>query len=417
MNKYLALALLFVSFSANAQLKVGSNGHVGIGTQDISSLLSIGEGKPSYTASFAFNNDNNGLFIKNRKTGITVQNHYSNGEECTGICVMPTSGSTNQTAIGIKALTGMSNSTNFGLCGVIPPIANGSIRQSAIFGSSSYAAEMQYAGTYAGYFHGDVRVVGALYANVLTPTASSSTGLSNVMLYSQEKPVSDLLSTVEMVEIRNENVEHSFNRKSDFQSEKTQDFLNGYQEFPLLSIEEQEKQNNTKMSSVKYGLAAEQLKDVYPELVYEDAEGNVSINYVEMVPLLVQSINELNARIKVLEEKNGVSTEKEVENTKMRFAESASIASDCNAEILCLYQNTPNPFTQSTSIKITIPSDVRNVCVQIFDMAGKRIKKIDVVERGQVAITVSSEGLTTGMYLYALIADGKVIDSKKMILN
>ena len=37
----------------------------------------------------------------------------------------------------------------------------------------------------------------------------------------------------------------------------------------------------TKLPSISYGLAADQLKEVFPELVYEDKDGNYSINYEE----------------------------------------------------------------------------------------------------------------------------------------
>ncbi len=54
------------------------------------------------------------------------------------------------------------------------------------------------------------------------------------------------------------------------------------------------------MASLGYGLAADQLRKVYPELVYEDQNGNMSINYIEMIPLLVQAINELKAEVEEL---------------------------------------------------------------------------------------------------------------------
>ena len=60
------------------------------------------------------------------------------------------------------------------------------------------------------------------------------------------------------------------------------------------------------LSPIQYGLDADQLKAVYPELVYEDDNGNVSINYVEMVPLLVQSIKELSTKVEMLEQQVGV---------------------------------------------------------------------------------------------------------------
>jgi len=50
-------------------------------------------------------------------------------------------------------------------------------------------------------------------------------------------------------------------------------------------------------------------------------------------------------------------------------------------------------------------------------MNGGLIKTIPINGNGNQAITVSGSSLTAGMYYYALIVDGKEIDTKKMILT
>ena len=114
--------------------------------------------------------------------------------------------------------------------------------------------------------------------------------------------------------------------------------------------------DQTEMAAVSYGLAADQLKAVYPELVYEDAKGNVSINYVEMIPLLVQSIRELNDRVSELESENA-ELRAVNENTEAKGRGNASsIAAD--VDILSLGQNVPNPFTDKTTIEVNIPGHI-----------------------------------------------------------
>ena len=69
---------------------------------------------------------------------------------------------------------------------------------------------------------------------------------------------------------------------------------------PIFTESELNAQTNyhiTKKGNAQGGLAADQLKAVYPELVCEDEKGNVGINYVEMVPLLVQCLNEQREEI------------------------------------------------------------------------------------------------------------------------
>ena len=44
----------------------------------------------------------------------------------------------------------------------------------------------------------------------------------------------------------------------------------------------------------------DKLKEAFPELVYEKEDGTTGVNYVEMIPILVQVINNLSDEIKVL---------------------------------------------------------------------------------------------------------------------
>ena len=166
-------------------------------------------------------------------------------------------------------------------------------------------------------------------------------------------------------------------------------------------------------TKVSYGLAADQLKEVYPNLVIEDEYGNVSINYVEMIPLLVQSINELNAKIAELEGGgNG-----NVELMARDRGNATGIDALDDTEVLSLAQNKPNPFSERTTIEVTIPESTTNAALFIYDMNGKQVKQINITERGKTNVSITSEGLEPGMFLYSLIADGKIVSTKKMILT
>ena len=54
-----------------------------------------------------------------------------------------------------------------------------------------------------------------------------------------------------------------------------------------------------------YGIPVDEMEKYYPELVYTTNDGKKGINYTEMIPLLLQSIKELNAKIEDLENKLG----------------------------------------------------------------------------------------------------------------
>lgn len=82
-----------------------------------------------------------------------------------------------------------------------------------------------------------------------------------------------------------------------------------------------------------------------------------------------------------------------------------------------LYQNTPNPFSQSTEIRYDLPLETLQAVIYIYDMSGLQIASYSITELGSGSITIPAGNLQAGMYLYSLIADGQVIDTKQMILT
>ena len=52
------------------------------------------------------------------------------------------------------------------------------------------------------------------------------------------------------------------------------------------------------------GVIAQEVEEIYPEFVHTDAEGMKSVNYSQMVAVLIESVKELNTRIESLEAEN-----------------------------------------------------------------------------------------------------------------
>ena len=164
-----------------------------------------------------------------------------------------------------------------------------------------------------------------------------------------------------------------------------------------------------------YALSAEELEEVLPDLVYTDKDGSKAINYVEMVPLLVQCINELNARLTAMD---GGSTKAETRASRAGTAaiEGTPIAGGNQKSQAVLYQNTPNPFTAQTEIRFSLPDNATNAYIYIFDMQGKMQKQIPVNPSMQ-SVTINGYELQAGIYLYSLVVGGQEIDTKRMILS
>ncbi len=82
-----------------------------------------------------------------------------------------------------------------------------------------------------------------------------------------------------------------------------------------------------------------------------------------------------------------------------------------------LLQNTPNPFDQSTKIQYFIPEDLGSAQMDIRNIKGELLETIQIKEGGFGSIEIAAESFAQGSYVYTLSVDGKLIDSKVMILT
>lgn len=128
-----------------------------------------------------------------------------------------------------------------------------------------------------------------------------------------------------------------------------------------------------------------------------------------MVPILVRSIQELKTEITELQNN---STSSNLQKAKSSTEDISSISKET-----ALYQNAPNPFSESTTITCYINDDANEASLYIYDMTGKQIDKKVISDKGDVSIKIEAGSLTAGMYIYSLVVDDKVIDSKRMILT
>jgi hypothetical protein len=84
---------------------------------------------------------------------------------------------------------------------------------------------------------------------------------------------------------------------------------------------------------------------------------------------------------------------------------------------LNLHQNQPNPFQRDTKITMDIPQTVKQATLYVYDLQGKTVQQQPIPGRGATSIVVEGGKLSSGVYLYMLIADGKATGVKRMILT
>ena len=82
-----------------------------------------------------------------------------------------------------------------------------------------------------------------------------------------------------------------------------------------------------------------------------------------------------------------------------------------------LMQNAPNPFSNETKIQFFIPDNIIIANLQIRDLSGKILQSYALGQRGIADVIVERKAFESGSYVYTLEVDGKIVDSKIMILT
>ncbi|MDR2085509.1 MAG: tail fiber domain-containing protein [Bacteroidales bacterium] len=179
-----------------------------------------------------------------------------------------------------------------------------------------------------------------------------------------------------------------------------------------------------------YGFIAQDVQKLFPDLVYADDEGMLSIDYIGMIPLLVTGLQEQQNMIE--NQKKEINILKEtlnllyetgkanfIDDIDSKSAQSLNLATQENThnEEMKVYQNAPNPFNMSTTITCYIPQKIKKVQLCVYNMQGTQIKCFTVSERGTVNVIIESGQLSSGTYTYLLIGDGKASEAKMMIVT
>lgn len=166
------------------------------------------------------------------------------------------------------------------------------------------------------------------------------------------------------------------------------------------------------------GFLAQEIRKSLPHLVSEDNQGYLSLNYIGLIPYLVDAIKEQNKQIEALQEQiQECCSVYATDDMKARSGGVETDASVNSADYASLEQNTPNPFHQQTVIAYTIPENCRNSSIHIYNLNGAELRSYAISQKGRGSITVDAGSLKAGMYLYTLICDGKEVATKKMILT
>ena len=157
---------------------------------------------------------------------------------------------------------------------------------------------------------------------------------------------------------------------------------------------------------IHYGFIAQEVKEIYPELVYQDKDGILGIDYVSFIPLIIEKLKNQNEAIDNLKQ----------EIASVKTININSLTSNNDRTLGELYQNYPNPFNKSTQIKFKLINNANTSWIYIYNLQGQQIKSYQINNAIEF-IEIKASELTPGIYLYSLVVDSKLIDTKTMILT
>jgi len=191
-----------------------------------------------------------------------------------------------------------------------------------------------------------------------------------------------------------------------------------------------------------FGFIAQEVETVFPNLVslqYSgsklDTTGSVvvpgvpvkALDYNSIIALAVKAIQELDKKVTAqdslisalnnqLQSCCSYNNERTSPSQTQQNNEAFQMEIHLNNGVkIYLGQNAPNPFIEHTVINFIVPTDAKQVAIQFFDQDGKEIQNISISQRGAGLLNVYGENLSAGLYTYALVIDGKVVSSKRMV--
>lgn len=187
-----------------------------------------------------------------------------------------------------------------------------------------------------------------------------------------------------------------------------------------------------------YGIIAQELEEVLPELVKEvatpaekDKDGNTvreaktykTVNYIGFIGILLANAQEQQQQLDEQQQLNET-LQQQVKDQQLQISELQKKSGTTGIDPLnnsgiagfSMNQNEPNPFTHETVIAYNLPLQINNAYMAVYDLTGKQVTTLPITQKGAASIKVTSEKLAAGIYIYSIVADGKVMDSKRMIV-
>lgn len=180
-------------------------------------------------------------------------------------------------------------------------------------------------------------------------------------------------------------------------------------------------------SGLHHGLIAQQLNEVFPELVSEqvfpaqydekshkliqEAVTYLGVNYIELIPVLISGMQEQQKQIEELK-----SSLNNLKTTTGSTSLSNTMESSHTPAGSYLLQNTPNPFSQVSEIRYMIDANVKSASIIVRNLNGNTLKSFDHLTPGAGAVSITAGSLPSGTCTYTLLIDGTPVETRNLVI-
>lgn len=285
-NIFLSFVMMLLTTVSRAQLLVNMDQKVGIGTETeyFQPILMVGD---------------HGLFADtcyNIGIGASPDVANKNNIGAEG-CINANSSFTSDKNFGVLGVIYNMNNThgrNYGVCGAVSPGAGNAYGGAGIYATCYtyyYSVPTNLQSVYAGFFAGVVGISSDLTASSLFTTSDSRLSDNIISLSGTRESGKSTLENLLSMDVIEYNLKPRLKEviPEDVSPEKTEELR---KELEYLKQEEQ------KMTARRhFGIDAREVQQVYPDLVLEGEDGCLAVNYLEMVPLVIRSIQELKQEL------------------------------------------------------------------------------------------------------------------------
>lgn len=156
---------------------------------------------------------------------------------------------------------------------------------------------------------------------------------------------------------------------------------------------------------LQYGLIAQEVEKVLPALAYKSENGEYSVNYIGIIPILIEAIKQQQEQIIALQDGQNTGFQKQ----------NSDLINLKNTKIISV---SPNPSSDIIVISLNVEESVQDAKLVVYDLNGNIISSLNIKERrNNITKSLQKDNFDHGIYIVSLFINGKSLDTKKIIFN